>query len=293
MNTGGGCSDVRIASTSRIGQMEGSVDPLLKWVGSKRWHVQQVARYHDREVRTVELFCGGCAMTLGLTPRRALLNDANPHLINFYQQAQTGLDFEGFDLTGSEGLYYDYRAWFNRLVREGRSRTPDAAQLFYYLMHHGYNGLCRFNQKGEFNVPHRPGRTAPVRDWAAVREQLKSYVFTNDDFGDVMLEEDDFVYADPPYDGTFNDYTENGWSCADMEMLALMLRHHPGRVIIMNSATPWVLSLFKDLGYVTTLVESKQSMHRSQGRSDVVPEVMATNFSVDLGDNITPGDSHT
>jgi len=30
----------------------------------------------------VEPFCGGLAVTLGLRPARALLNDANPHVIN-------------------------------------------------------------------------------------------------------------------------------------------------------------------------------------------------------------------
>lgn len=27
------------------------------------------------------------------------------------------------------------------------------AELFYYLNRTGYNGLCRFNNQGEFNVP--------------------------------------------------------------------------------------------------------------------------------------------
>ena len=32
--------------------------------------------------RLVESFCGGLAVALGLLPKRALLNDANPHMIN-------------------------------------------------------------------------------------------------------------------------------------------------------------------------------------------------------------------
>jgi DNA adenine methylase len=45
-----------------------------------------------KERRYVEPFCGGLAVALGLQPRRALLNDANPHLINFYRQLQQGLE---------------------------------------------------------------------------------------------------------------------------------------------------------------------------------------------------------
>lgn len=44
--------------------------------------------------------------------------------------------------------YYQYRDEFNQ------SRDPlRRAVLFLYLNRHGYNGLCRYNLRGEFNVP--------------------------------------------------------------------------------------------------------------------------------------------
>ncbi len=277
------------------------MDPLLKWVGSKRWHVPAVkALYASSGRRVVEPFCGGASISFGLEPPRALLNDANPHLINFYKQVRRGDQavlardgdpvrkplFWEFDLSSSEALYYDYRTWFNRLAREGRAQSPDAAQLFFYLNHHGYGGLCRFNKKGEFNVPFGAGRNCPAHDWAAVKHLLTGWTFTCDDFSDVLLEPDDFVYADPPYDGTFGDYTEGGWSRDQMESLAMLLRAHPGPVVLMNSATPWITSLLGSLGYQLTLQQSGQGIHRGQGRSDVVPELMAVNFAVDPRGNI-------
>lgn len=42
------------------------------------------------------------------------------------------------------------------LVREkfNRSRDPfERAVYFLYLNRHGFNGLCRYNRKGSFNVP--------------------------------------------------------------------------------------------------------------------------------------------
>src|SRR6202008_2998320 len=69
------------------------VTPPLKWAGGKRWQIPHLQRYweHESHRRLVEPFCGGLAVTLGLQPHRALLNDINPHLINFYRQLKKGL----------------------------------------------------------------------------------------------------------------------------------------------------------------------------------------------------------
>ena len=67
--------------------------PPLKWAGGKRWlvpHVRLLWEKH-RHRRIVEPFCGGLAVTLGLMPERALLNDINPHVVNFYRWLKRGL----------------------------------------------------------------------------------------------------------------------------------------------------------------------------------------------------------
>ena len=65
--------------------------PPLKWAGGKRWQVKHVLPYWERpHRRLVEPFAGGLAVAFRLGPRRALLNDVNPHLINFYQWLKRG-----------------------------------------------------------------------------------------------------------------------------------------------------------------------------------------------------------
>src|SRR5438093_13169395 len=70
-----------------------SLPPPLKWAGGKRWQLPHLRKYWERENhrRLVEHFCGGLAVTLGLMPKRALLNDINPHLHNFYCWMHRGL----------------------------------------------------------------------------------------------------------------------------------------------------------------------------------------------------------
>jgi len=127
------------------------VRPPLKWVGGKRWqipHVQTLYEGHEHR-RLVEPFSGGLAITLALQPKRALVNDINVHLINFYKHLKHGLRIE-FPMSNFEAAYYRHRDRFNKLIKVGDHASPEAAGLFYYLNRTGYNGLCRFNRSGGF-----------------------------------------------------------------------------------------------------------------------------------------------
>src|SRR5687768_6311690 len=108
--------------------------PPLKWAGGKRWQVPHLRPLWEahRHRRLVEPFCGGLAVTLGLAPERALLNDANPHLINFYRSLQKGLRIE-LPMENDERLFYAHRERFNALLVTGDASTQEAAALFYYL----------------------------------------------------------------------------------------------------------------------------------------------------------------
>ncbi|MEO6667298.1 MAG: DNA adenine methylase, partial [Nitrospiria bacterium] len=70
------------------------IAPPLKWAGGKRWLLPVLARLwggHEHR-RLAEPFMGGLGVALGLGPMRALLNDSNPHVVNFYRQLRSGLD---------------------------------------------------------------------------------------------------------------------------------------------------------------------------------------------------------
>src|SRR5512135_976719 len=95
----------------------GPLLPILKWAGGKRWqlpHLRAIWRHHE-DRRLVEPFCGGLAVVLGLRPRRALLNDANPHLVAFYRWVRRGLVID-LPLENQAAVYYAHRARFNALL---------------------------------------------------------------------------------------------------------------------------------------------------------------------------------
>ena len=141
-------------SKVRKADANGDLKPPLKWAGGKRWQVPHLrALWADHEHRRlVEPFCGGLAVTVGLSPARAFLNDINPHLINFYSSLKRGLR-TSVAMMNDERAYYEQRDRFNQLLAEGKGDCEESAALFYYLNRTGYNGLCRFNRSGGFNVP--------------------------------------------------------------------------------------------------------------------------------------------
>jgi DNA adenine methylase len=179
-----------------------ALSPPLKWAGGKRWQLPQLRKFWDCENhrRLVEPFCGGLAVALGLQPEEALLNDANPHLINFYEWLKRGLRIS-IEMANDANLFYEHRDRFNQLLRARKDETREAASLFYYLNRTGYNGLCRFNRSGEFNVPF--GRYANInyrRSFVDYRPLFETWEFSRSTFDQIRLRPDDFVYADPPYD---------------------------------------------------------------------------------------------
>lgn len=225
--------------------------PPLKWAGGKRWqapHLAPLWAAHSRR-RLVEPFCGGIGVTMSLRPAEALLNDINPHVINFYRWVQRGLVIRG-EMANERAGYYASRNRFNHLLASGGAETEEAAALFYYLNRTGYNGLCRFNRKGRMNVPF--GRYASiryVRDFADYRGVLSSWEFTYGDFEQIPLRPDDFVFADPPYDVEFTQYAQQRFDWGEQERVAEWLARHPGPVVLANQATPRIVSLYESLGF--------------------------------------------
>jgi DNA adenine methylase len=241
---------VKTAPVTR-GVIPGSWRPPLKWAGGKRWQVRHLQDYwalHSHS-RLVEPFCGGLAVTLGLMPRHALLNDVNPHVINFYRWLKRGLKVD-VRMSNTQRRYYECRERFNQLLTSGKSGSAEAATLFYYLNRTGYNGLCRFNRSGVFNVPFGRYKTITYRDdFSEYSLAFADWEFTNSTFDAVRLRHDDFVYADPPYDVEFTNYSKDAFGWNDQVRTAEWLADHPGPVVLSNQATDRICKLYRSLGY--------------------------------------------
>lgn len=250
--------------------------PPLKWAGGKRWLVPRLRNVWTsyQNCRLVEPFVGGLAVTLGLRPGSALLHDANPHLISFYRWLQRGLTEKatGICLTSADNdrkRFADYRQRFNELIETGNGESAEAAILFYYLNRTGFNGLCRFNNSGFFNVPFGRYKKIEYRDdFQPYTGALRGYEFSLGDFEVLEPRADDFIYADPPYDVEFTSYSAGGFDWTDQERLAIWLGRHPGPVVASNQATPRIRKLYKSLGFELEIVSAPRRISCDGNRDD-------------------------
>jgi DNA adenine methylase len=243
--------------------------PPLKWAGGKRWLVPRLREIYDehRDRRLVEPFVGGMSVLLGLRPRESLLNDANRHLIEFYRWLQTGLTVD-LPLRNERQFFQSARSRFNDITREGNSTSSEASQLFYYLNRTAFNGLCRFNSSGMFNVPFGSYKRIHYRaDFLEYTAALRDYTFQCGDFDEIRLNDMDFIYADPPYDVDFTSYSAGGFSWNDQVRLAEFLAQHKGPVVASNQATKRVLHLYRSCGFTVETLAAPRRISCNGDRS--------------------------
>jgi DNA adenine methylase len=251
--------------------------PPVKWAGGKRWLAERIEKLWLRQSnrRYVEPFCGGMAVALYLNPARALLNDINIHLINLYRQIKNGMTI-GLDMRNDRALYYEYRKRFNELIGRSEQDTAEAAELFYYLNRTCFNGLCRFNNSGTFNVPFGRYNTINYRrDFTEYSSAFSRWDFSSVDFEEIEITSGDFIYADPPYDVEFTHYSRVNFSWKDQERLAKWLSGLECPVVVSNQSTERIDELYRGYGFEISYVDAPRYISSNGDRSKAT-EIIAT-----------------
>lgn len=255
------------------------VETPLKWAGGKRWLLNHLRELYKPQYRLVDPFAGGLSVPLGLKPDKCLFADANLPLMNFWRWAQSGLEFDdslGIVFQNDHMTYYDNRNKFNALCYARDVWSKESALLFYYLNRTCFNGLCRFNADGYFNVPFGKyksiGYKTSFLDYVPTMTGWEIYY---GDFSTLPILPDDFIYADPPYDVEFTQYTPKDFGWEDQERLAHWLSRHQGPVVASNQATGRIINLYQSLGFALNYV---QAPRRIAANGDRTPawEILAT-----------------
>lgn len=181
------------------------VRPFLKWAGGKFRLIERIRTHLPPGKRLIEPFVGSGAVFLNVEYPEYLLADINPDLIALYRMVQE--EGEAFiarirhyfvEANNTPDAYYALRERFNDCVD-----SEERAALFVYLNRHGYNGLCRYNASGGFNVPFGRYKKIyfPESELRYFHQKSQRATFVCADFSEVMSQarKGSVVYCDPPY----------------------------------------------------------------------------------------------
>jgi DNA adenine methylase len=203
------------------------MQPVIKWTGSKRTQAGQIISLMPKEIDTYyEPFVGGGSVFARLVEacedglikvNRFVLSDANKELIlmfmiiKHYPQrliADYSVRYGHLEQRPTEEQrnihYKNIRNNYNKIS----DKDPIRPYIFFWLLRTCFNGLIRYNKKGEFNTAFhinrlgmRPDKLAAIIvDWSIMMNKY-NVELVHGDYKDVISSatENDFIYMDPPY----------------------------------------------------------------------------------------------
>ena len=164
------------------------MNPVLKYRGGKSKEISHFLKYIPTDYGCYfEPFLGGGAVFFHLEPQRAVINDVNSRLMQFYSELRDSYptmreqldavqkmyeenqaDFKKRKAlapdqkvpNGNEELYYHLRDLFNHQEKGQQQLNlyglPDnllPGVIYFFINKTAYSGMLRFNAAGEYNVP--------------------------------------------------------------------------------------------------------------------------------------------
>lgn len=198
--------------------------PVIKWSGSKRSQADEIVKYFPTNIDTYyEPFIGGGSMLMILMlnsdtikVKHYICSDINKGLIDLWNsikdKPQEAADYyeKLWNEMNNNGMKDDqsFKRSYYESVRERYNKEHNPLD-FMSIDRTCFNGLIRYNGKGEFNSPYHLNRNGirpsvlrkVISEWS---DLLKSYdvQFNCNSYNNVSPDSNDFIYLDPPYANT-------------------------------------------------------------------------------------------
>lgn len=207
--------------------------PMLKYRGGKSQEIKEIIKFiPEYEGKYIEPFFGGGALFFYLEPSKAIINDINVPLMDFYRGIKYDYEQVKSELSSLQATYEEYRSDFEKLKKKnGNKKVHDInedlyykmreifngeresdlhpATVYYYINKTAYSGMIRYNKEGKFNVPYGRYKNFNTKLVSKIHhELLKNTEIYSVDYSEIfdMANDDDFIFLDPPYDCVFSDY---------------------------------------------------------------------------------------
>ena len=269
--------------------------PFVKWAGGKRALLEILCASLPQNFNAYfEPFLGGGALFFELANKGLLqgkkvyLNDKNAELINAYlaiqKEPQKLLnELNLMQKAHSKEHFYSIRA-LDREVKFSTLSPIFRAARFIYLNKTCFNGLCRYNAKGQFNTPFGAYKNPKIYDEMLILNAhyaLQDAVILNEDFEFVrdLTKKGDFVYFDPPYfplnlTSSFTSYTQNFLENEQIRLYALFcdLNSRGVKLLQSNSSTDFIKNLYKN--FQIQAIQAKRAINCKGDKRGTVSELI-------------------
>jgi len=262
----------------------------LKWAGGKKRVIGDILKVLPvkGKKRLVEPFVGGGSVFLNIDFEEYLLIDMNKDLIALFNIIKTQPEKFTIDAekyfngdSNSPEKYYELRKQFN-----ATNDSYERSLLFLYLNRHGYNGLCRYNKSGGYNVPF--GRYKhpyfPKLEIEYFSKKAQRATFIQGDFETAFsqIRSDDVIYCDPPYSpinrtASFTAYTGSSFTDQDQKRLVDCAEKAKSKgvpTLISNHYVDFTRELYKNAAKKELFQVQRSISQKGKGRVKV-KEVLA------------------
>lgn len=260
---------------------------FLKWAGGKYAILHKILPTFPPATRFLEPFAGSATVFLNTPYQHCILAELNADLIHLYthikQEAATFIPAcQAYFIpeNNTAAAYYALREAFNCTTD-----TQQRAALFLYLNKHGYNGLCRYNQQGFYNVPFGFHKKPyfPEKEMIFFKQRSLQTEFIISDYQKTfaLAQPGDLIYCDPPYvplskTAKFTGYASRDFTAEDQAQLAQLAQEACQKnitVIISNHDTSQTREYYKEAEIVSFSVKRHISCKGNQRLS--VKELLA------------------
>lgn len=306
-------------------EISGTAKPFLKWAGGKGQLLNAFLKYYPDELKTksinhyYEPFVGGGAVFFDIAQRfdiqTAFLYDVNEELILTYRVVQKDVfklidylehykkQYLKLDDYKKTEFFYKLRQNFNQQrlkidhTHYSESWILRAAQIIF-MNKTCFNGLFRFNLKGEFNVPmgrYKNPKILDEQNLINTSKLLEIAEIKKADFSEVEndLGGNSFVYFDPPYrpiskTSSFTSYSKNKFEDAEQLKLAELFQrlHDKGVKQMLSNSDPKNYNaednFFDDLyeNFQIFRIPAKRMINSNAAKRNAINEIIVTNYLV-------------
>ncbi len=259
----------------------------FNYTGSKFRILDQIIPLFKKRKTFIDVFCGGGSVFTNVEDKyeNIIVNDKLSPLIDFYRKLQ--------EINWEDIRREVLNRKVNPLSQEEYLKLRDRYNAefncydFFMLVCSCTNNMSRFNQKGEFNQTwgKRTYNEKTERKlhnfWKTIYNNRK-ITFLNGDYSEVNIDEDSFVYLDPPYLITSAGYNTLWNSDDDTKLYAWLDNLNKRGVLFAMSNVSrhnGVINPFMDRINQYKVLEINQNYGKVSRRTDSTStEILITNY---------------